>query len=274
MSGVILAVLGHPDAAEKVLAATAGFAKLTGAERINGLAIRVRPIDTIMPTEQVLKRKDELRIRAEQHHRADTLKAVFDIWEAASRRLGIAAEWFDIEGRAETVVAEWGRRADTVVLTRPRHGDPEPERQAIRAALFETDRPVLVVPPERPAAPCGRRVAIAWREDSRTVKAVLAALRWIGRAERIDVLAGAREGAQRPRLPDILEESAIRANLHLLPITAQRVFGELLLAKAHELAADMLVMGAFARKPIRSLILGGVTRHMLAHADLPLFMRH
>jgi nucleotide-binding universal stress UspA family protein len=47
-----------------------------------------------------------------------------------------------------------------------------------------------------------------------------------------------------------------------------------LLAKARELACDMMVMGAFARHPLRSLVLGGVTRHMLSHADLPILMRH
>ncbi|HEY8289612.1 MAG TPA: universal stress protein, partial [Acetobacteraceae bacterium] len=45
-------------------------------------------------------------------------------------------------------------------------------------------------------------------------------------------------------------------------------------AKARELACDMMVMGAFARHPLRSLVLGGVTRHMLSHADLPILMRH
>ena len=89
----------------------------------------------------------------------------------------------------------------------------------------------------------------------------------------VHVLAGARDKAQ-PTLPDIFEEHGIRAELHVIPITGQKVFGELLLAKAHELGCDMMVLGAFARHPMRSLVLGGVTRHMLAHADLPVFMRH
>jgi nucleotide-binding universal stress UspA family protein len=36
----------------------------------------------------------------------------------------------------------------------------------------------------------------------------------------------------------------------------------------------MLVMGAYAHSPLRELILGGVTRYMLDHADLPVLMRH
>ena len=65
----------------------------------------------------------------------------------------------------------------------------------------------------------------------------------------------------------------IRAELHVLPI-GPGVFGQALLNKAHELGADMLVMGAYAHSPLREALLGGVTRHMLAHADLPVLMRH
>ena len=274
LPGVILAVLDNPEMADGVLAASARLAELTDAARINGLAIRIPPVETIIRTEEILTRKDEIRIREEEQRRTSTLKAIFDAWVAAAPERSLATQWFDVEGRADEVVGEWGRRADLLVLKRPGHRYTEPERRAVHAALFDTDRPVLFVPPEWPPPPFGRRVAIAWRDDSRTIKTVLAALRWLGLAEHIDVLAGARHGAVLPRLPDILEEHGIEADLHVLPISEQRVFGEVLLAKAHELECDVLVVGAFARHPIRSMILGGVTRHMLAHADLPLFMRH
>jgi nucleotide-binding universal stress UspA family protein len=272
MPGVILVVLEYPQMAARILAAAKHLAELSGARHINVLAIRIPPIETIMPTEEILSRKNEIRIRAEEQQRADALKTIFDAWSGSVQ--GVVTEWIDVEGRADQVVGEWGRRADFIVLKRPWQRKPETERQAIHAALFDTDRPVLIVPPERPPAPLGKRVAIAWREDGRTVKAVLAALRFLQHAEQVDVLAGVREGAPRPRLPEILDEHGISADLHLLPITGQSVFGEELIAKARELASDMLVVGAFARHPVRSLILGGVTRHMLAHADLPVLMRH
>lgn len=274
MPNVILAVVEHPDAASRVLAAAGRLAQLTGAVRINGLAIRLPPIETVIRTEEILSEKAELRIRAEERQRADRLKDIFDAWAPTVTPRAVVTAWSDVEGRADKVVGEWGRRADFIVLKRPWHHTPETERQAIHAALFETDRPILMVPPDRPPASFGKRVAIAWREDSRTLNAVLAALRCLQGSERIDVLAGVRNGAPPPRLPDILEEHGIKADLHVLPVTGDRVFGEVLLAKAHALGSDMLVVGAFARHPIRSLLLGGVTRHMLAHADLPVLMRH
>jgi nucleotide-binding universal stress UspA family protein len=36
----------------------------------------------------------------------------------------------------------------------------------------------------------------------------------------------------------------------------------------------MLVMGAYAHSPLREALFGGVTSHMLAHAELPVLMRH
>lgn len=272
MNGVVLAVLERPHEAARVLAAAQHLADLTTAHVINVLAIRLPPIETIT-AEDILTHQEEARIRAAEQHRVEALRGTFDEW-ARARSANTDTEWFDVEGRADQVVEEWGRRSDALVLKRPLARPTDPERQAIYAALFRTDRPALVVPTEASAATFGRRVAIAWRNDPRTSKAVLAALRWLGGAERLFVLVGTRQGAAGPHLPDIVEEHGVEAELHLLPISGQRAFGELLLAKMHELGADLAVMGAFARHPLRSLILGGVTRHMLAHADLPVFMRH
>jgi nucleotide-binding universal stress UspA family protein len=273
MPGVILAVVEHPEVAPRTLAAAARLAQLMGSARIEVLAIRIPPEATILISEEVLTRKQELHIRTREQARVTALRGVFDAWFATVQEAGISAEWSDIEGLSDSVIQEWGRRSDFIVLKRPARQDHVPDRQAIHAALFDTDRPVLMVPPERPPSMFGRRVAIAWRDDRFTIKAVLAALRVLTKAERVLVLAGAREGSSPPGVPEVLAEHGIDAELHVLPI-GTGVFGEALLAKTHELGADMLVLGAYVHHPARSLILGGVTRHMLAQADLPVLMRH
>jgi nucleotide-binding universal stress UspA family protein len=273
MSGVILAVPDRPEVALRVLAGAARVAELTGSGRINVLAIRTPPSSTILPSEQILTAEHELRIRNEEGQRAKTLKQIFDDWSSTVSPSNVTTEWADIEGLADQLVDEWGRRADFIVLKRPMDRQLEQERRAIQAALFDSGRPVLLIPPQTPPSPFGRRIAVAWRDDDRTIKAVLSGLRCATEAEEILVLAGMRDASQPLRLPDILDEHSITAKLHVLPITGQQAFGEALLRTAHQLGADMLVMGAFARHPMRSLILGGVTRHMLAHADLPVLMR-
>ena len=73
-----------------------------------------------------------------------------------------------------------------------------------------------------------------------------------------------------PRVPPILADTASSPNC--TRCRRHRRFGEALLAKAHELGADMLVLGAYQHKPLREFLLGGVTRHMLTHADLPMLL--
>jgi nucleotide-binding universal stress UspA family protein len=272
MSDVILVVLERPEAAALLLHAAECLAVLTGGARVNLLAIRTPPGYAALTAEASLTGGVLEALVAEEDQRIAKLEATFDSWVAGIGEAPFTARWSSVEGLADPVLGTEGRRADFVVVARPARGDEEPTRRAFHAALFRTERPVLVVPPGRVAA-FGKRVAIAWRDDIRAAKAVLPALRCLGRAEQVHVLTGVRPGAAQPGLPQILIDHGIRAELHLLPI-GPGAFGQVLLEKAHELGADMLVMGAYAHSPLREALLGGVTRYMLAHADLPMLMRH
>jgi nucleotide-binding universal stress UspA family protein len=51
-----------------------------------------------------------------------------------------------------------------------------------------------------------------------------------------------------------------------------REVGAGLLRAAKDFQCDLLSMGAYSHSRLRQLILGGVTRHVLEHADLPVMM--
>jgi len=271
MPGVILAVLDHPAAAQALLTAARRLAQLAGATRINALVVRAPPETMVSPSEEVLTEQREAHLRAAEASRVGKVRAVFDAWSSEVPST-IKVEWLDIDGIAELLVEERGRRADYIVVEQPSRHDYGISWHALRAALFATDRPVLLVPHHH-AAEFGRRIAIAWRNDERATKAVLTVLNTVKRPDRTFVLTGTRGGTAPPELPSILAEHGITAELHVLPI-ASGSFGKSLLQKAHELGADMLVMGAYQHTPIRELLLGGVTRYMLSHADIPVLMRH
>ena len=74
----------------------------------------------------------------------------------------------------------------------------------------------------------------------------------------------------------------IAANLAWYGISAEvleiapdhRSVGEVVLAEASTMGADLLVMGAYSHSRIREIILGGVTQHVITNATLPVFITH
>ncbi len=268
MADVILVVLNRPDRAGPTLDVAARLAALVGTSRINVLAIR-EPAHVIGLAADMLidDTHSVLEAKEREQERMAALESVFSRWAIDTK----GAHWVEAEGSVAGIIGERGSRADIIVAGQPAKDD-RPGRQAFRAALFGTDRPVLMVPPH-PITSLGRCVAIAWRDEKRAARTVVPALRCLAGAEQVHVLVGVRESAEAPVMPRILMEHGIRADLHVLPIGSVP-FGKILLDTAHRLSVDLLVMGAYAHSPLRELILGGVTNYMLAHADVPVLMRH
>ncbi|MFC0387236.1 universal stress protein [Muricoccus vinaceus] len=270
MSDVVLVVLQRLDAAAHLLRAAERLAALAGAGRVNVLAVHTPPgYVTISPEASVSPLLDELL--AFEETRIAALHEVYQHWAAGVVDASLTTHWSSVQGLADPIVNE-GRQVDFVVVGRPARDDDPPTKRAFHAALFKTGRPVLVVP-RRWDAEFGHSVAVAWREDSRAANAVLPALRYLQGAAPLHVLVGLRQGTAHPHLPRIFADHGVQAELHVLPLGPE-VFGQKLLDKARELDIDLLIMGAYAHSPLVEALLGGVTRYVLAHADLPLLMRH
>ena len=271
MSNVVLALLTRIETAPAILASAERLAVLLGGARVEAMVMRVLPIMTILVTEEVLTKEQEKQIHDHEVERAAALRHVFDVWAAAC---GGPKEprWIDEEGVTETLVKDWGQRADYIVAGRPEAHAARSEHDALHAAIFATDRPVLMVPPGA-NTDFGKTVAIAWRDDRFTMHALLAGLHCLSKAEQIHVLMGRRPGNAAPRIPEILTEHDIVVTGHELPI-GKEIFGRQLLAAAHGLQADLLVMGAFVHSAWHNTLFGGVTKYVLIHADMPVLLRH
>jgi nucleotide-binding universal stress UspA family protein len=200
------------------------------------------------------------------------LESQFPLGVAASAPdLPIAAGSLTVDMAAE--IKARGSRADFLVAAQPVPQDDRPTRLAFRAALFASERPVLMVPiANRTPATFGRIVAIAWRDDAPTTRALMPALRLLDDAEEVHLLAGVRTGTPTPAIPSVLLEHGVAARLHVLAI-GSAPFGELLLGRARELKADMLIMGAHAHSRLQEMIFGGVTQYVVTHADIPVSFR-
>lgn len=271
MSNVVLALLTRTETAPAILAGAERLGVLLHNARIEAMVMRILPISTIMPTEEILSKETEKKIRDHEIQRATALRDIFDRWTAQHPEL-IAPRWIDEEGVTEALVKTWGERADYIVIGQPDSHADRAEHDALHAALFASERPVLMMP-RQAKTQFGKTMAIAWREDKFTLHALLAALQLVPHADRVHVLMGHPPGSAPPKIPDVLAEHDIPVTAHELEL-GKNVFGAQLLATAHEVRADLLVMGAFVHNVWHNLLFGGVTKYILAHADIPVLMRH
>jgi nucleotide-binding universal stress UspA family protein len=223
----------------------------------------------------------------ESSERATSVRTLFDraLFDRAIAEQGIklvspeigervaTASFTTAIGREEELVAQQARLADLTVVAHPDASGDAASTDALHAVLFDSGRPVLLAPVEAPAI-IGRRVCLAWNGTAEAASAVTAALPWLQEAEAVCILSA--EGYQR-RGPAAQE---LAPYLALHGVTAQiRMFGPVdgvvgagLLAAAAAFGADLLAMGAYSHSRLRQLILGGVTRHVLEHARLPILM--
>jgi nucleotide-binding universal stress UspA family protein len=209
--------------------------------------------------------------------RAALAHDTFRKWQQAGERgwkgNGAAApQWFDIEAPVLETVAQQARTSDLIVVGRSPHDHAMPSDAVLDGALLCSGRPVLLVPGPVRADPFGT-VMIAWNDSVEAAHAVGAAWPLIVRSRRVIVFVGTHEG-------DFLG-SAERfvARLDWRGPEPVKVIcdpsdgvGDALLKAANQENAGLLITGAYSYDRLQRLVLGSVTRHILANGTTPVLM--
>lgn len=217
----------------------------------------------------------------ESGERSAAIHAMFDRFVARHgvtlapprRGEGATASFDVVTGREDDLVAQLARLADLTVVPHPEGGDEVSSSDALHAVLFDSGRPVLIAPHDAPVS-IGERVCVAWNGTGESAAAVLAALPWLQRAKTARVLWADEYQRRGPAASELARYLA----LHGVAIEIaqfrplDREVGRGMLAAAGEFGADLLAMGAYSHSRLRQLILGGVTRHVLEHARIPVLM--
>lgn len=179
-------------------------------------------------------------------------------------------------GDQEGVVAGAARVADLVVVAQVGEDQGGEALLMLEAALLDGARPVLVVPPvAKPTI--GRHIAVAWNGSSESAHAVAAALPLLTSADTVHVLTAKTAKtaeSESAYLVDYLGWHGVTATVQPLAATAGQSVGAALLQAAQAVSADLLVLGGYGHSRLRELVLGGVTRHVLNNADIPVLMAH
>jgi nucleotide-binding universal stress UspA family protein len=186
---------------------------------------------------------------------------------------GLSTLWRELTGAPSELVTLRGRLADLIVIERPGH--PEHDTSLIgETALFDSGRPVLCAPGgARDTLP--NRMAILWNGSAQAARAVGDALPLLMKAESVAVISlEERDELEGPTAADLVEQLKLhgaRALVQAIERGGQDASAALLGA-ATSFGAGLIVMGAYGHSRFRELILGGVTRHVLSHAAVPVLM--
>jgi nucleotide-binding universal stress UspA family protein len=210
-------------------------------------------------------------------------------FEAATKRYGLVLShappsagssvegtsycWRQEMGYAPTLVAQRARFFDLVVLGRSERAISEPHTDTIEETLRYSGRPVLVAPRIAPTA-LGRSVAFGWNGSDESVRALATALPILAQAEKVTAITAGEE-TDITELTAYLMWHGVAAQHRNVPLGSGDGIGRTLLAAAHEVGADLLVMGGYGQRPWRQALFGGATREVVgADTKLALLLVH
>jgi nucleotide-binding universal stress UspA family protein len=168
------------------------------------------------------------------------------------------------------------RRFDLAVVGQDEPEGEQSETPVAEGALFESGRPLILVPYIHKAGLKLDRVMVCWDGSRPVARAVADAMPLLARAGQVDVVIVAQAKTDEMPGADVAEHLA----RHGLNVTVQRIargdvdVKDVLLNYAADSAADMVVMGGYGHSRLREFILGGVTRGMLASMTVPTLMSH
>ena len=275
--GTILVHLDHSDRCAARTSLAVRWAKQHGSHLVglvpSGLydgAIPAAEIPT-GATDNIAESADFLRRRGET------------IIHAFRDRIGAAGalshEVRQTDDTAADAVVRHGRASDLIVVGQRDPASDAATHDLPQQVMLHSGRPVLVVPYAGHFEEAGTYVMVAWDGSREAAVAMRDALPLLGRASRVTLLS--LRPAGKPDRRDALCLAEIHQWLirHGVRATVEQQVTDIsiadaLLSRTSELGADLIVMGGYGHPRLRELVLGGVTREILAHMTVPVLMAH
>ena len=203
--------------------------------------------------------------------------------ETAARR-GVSFEHRRNTGsldRLPNLLAGHARHADLTIVGQPnlREGGVD-DALLVEAAFMDSGRPALAIPYEGAPTFPPQRALIAWDGSREAARAAADSIPLLKLTQRAVILiidardvsgrAGDRPGAD---IATHLSRHGITAEVSEVESGGASA-GEIILTRAREEGAELLVMGGYGHSRLREMMLGGTTRHVLEQMTIPALFSH
>jgi nucleotide-binding universal stress UspA family protein len=220
-------------------------------------------------------------IESQQADNETAAKAALDRFAEATRRAGLSAEPLSLTASLAGAGDQFGRiarRFDLAVV-----GQPEPEASSVdeivaETTLFESGRPVILVPYIQKAPLKLDNVMLCWDGSRQSARAIADAMPLLVKAGRCEIVMITNERGKEHEI----EGADLGQHLarHDLKIDVHRITGgnidiaDALLSHAADSGADFMVMGGYGHSRLREFVLGGVTHSIFKSMTIPVLMSH
>jgi nucleotide-binding universal stress UspA family protein len=244
---------------------------------LTGVAFIYDPVVPIsgagyIPAEIIETQRDDNETAAE---------AAIKSFTAATDQAGISAEPLITSASlagASDQFARMARRFDLAIV-----GQAQPDVSSIEqiigeTTLFESGRPMIIVPYIQKAPFTTDNVMICWDGSRTAARAVADAIPIIDKNGHVEIVIVA-SGRDKQ---DEIEGADIGQHLarHGLKVDVHRIsggnidVGDALLSHAADSGADLMVMGGYGHSRLREFVLGGVTRSIFESMTVPVLLSH
>ena len=202
-------------------------------------------------------------------------------FEAGVKKAGISGETRILDatfGGAATVFAQIARRFDLAVVGQAQREGGASDDLLVEGALFESGRPLVVVPYIQKRGLTLERVLACWDGGRTAARAIGDAMPFLERAKAVDIVivAEERKGGDEingANMSEHLARHGVTANVKRIA-KGDLAIEDVLLSYAADSGADFMVMGGYGHSRLREFILGGVTRGILGSMTVPVMMSH
>jgi nucleotide-binding universal stress UspA family protein len=196
------------------------------------------------------------------------------------RSLKIEGDWYSLDRANTGELINFAQAVDLVIIGQVQPGVRPAPTWRPEEIVVSCGRPVLMVPYIGSYTQVGRRVLVAWDGSREAVRALNDALPLIHAADEVTVMT------VRARAKDLDAASRSMGSVvrhlarHGIVARATQAFNlgsavsDELLSRSVDLAADLIVAGAYHHSQLRETLLGGVSRELFQHMTLPVLMSH
>ncbi len=208
-------------------------------------------------------------------------KAAVEAFETAAKRAGVSAESrvlsATIAGAAD-MFASMARRFDLAVVPQVTPDTIAPDELLMEAALFESGRPMVIVPYIQKAPLNLDRVICCWDGSRTAARAIGDAMPFLRKSKAVDLVIVGKGKMNEKELTAAdmgahLARHGLKVDVKRIPAADVDV-ANVVLSYAADSGSEFIVMGGYGHSRLREYILGGATRGILGSMTVPVLMSH